>query len=618
MSVPVRQRVRSLFASIFRARPTQKILDWAEANVVLSTEESGDLPGPYSAASNPLPTLLWEIYESGEYDEAWFKKSSQSGVTLSVLVLIAWYTAFVRRNWMYVLDSREEMKKVSKARLQPLLRATKVVQGVMQAGEDAFTNLTLFFRGFVGYMAGAQSSGALANKSIGLGVCDELDTYVEENEKAESHAAYQLLDRLKKQANGFFIGLSKPRNFEDITNQEYLIGTRHKCFVPCPHCGEYQDLIWERVIYQHCKDAQGVIDLERVVNETFYQCVACDQPIYDHHKPWMIERREWRRTNYGQDKWKPVPRKFSCELTDLYSTFPKASLGILAKEWVEAQTSIDKIKRFKRGRLALPWEERRASVKDSDLQALVAGYEQGHCPEVPDVVTACADRQADVFKCVKVAWKPGTIDQGWIVDYYECGTFRDFLSWADKPVIVDNWGAVPESARVDPVTLTGLVDEGFKTFQTRKLCLSTKLGEDEDGSPILRFWPSRGRGGLQVRDIVWLVTDTTEDNEKISVYHYSDDDYKSMLYEEAIAGRVKVLQAMHKGDVALAPLMHCFSNPPAEFLAELCQEQRGPAIRAGKQVMIWKEPKGPNDFGDALKLNFISYYNLRPLLLAAG
>lgn len=627
MNAPtVRSRVRSLFKSIFRSRPTERIIDWARRTIRLTTEESGDFPGSYDPDLNPLPTLLFEIYESGEYDECWIKKSSQSGVTLAVLILLTWFSCFVRRNWMYVLDSATEMKRVSKARLQPMIKGAQGLKDAIPEGKDEFTNLTLFFKGFVGYMAGAQSSGALANKSIGLGICDELDTYMEENEKAESHAAYQLLDRLKKQAMGFFIGLSKPRNFGDITNQEYLKGTRHKCFLPCPHCGVYQELIWSQVVYSHCKDEHGVLDLDRVVNETFYQCAApeCYQPIYDHHKPWMLERREWRRTNFGQDKWKPVPRKFSCEITDLTSTFPKTTLGILAKEWIEAQGSIDKLKAFKRGRLAQPWEEKRVEVKESDVMACVGDYEQGHCPVPPDLVTACADRQHDVFKAVKCAWKIGRfVDQCWVVDEFTCGTFSEFLAWANKPVIVDDWAplgwpATPDEQRINPVALTGLVDEGYKAYQTRKLCLSTKVGEDDDGVPVLRFFPSKGRGGMQVRDMIWTVDDRTEDDEAIKVYHYSDDDFKSMVYEEAIANRAKILASLRTGEVALAPLLHIFKDPRPEFIGELCQEQRKPAIIRNKPTMVWAEPKDANDFGDALKENFITYTNLRPQLIAAA
>jgi len=611
--------VGSVFASVFRARPSEPILEWAEKEIELSTEESGDFPGRYDASLNPLPTILFEVYQSGNWTEAWFKKSSQSGVTLVVLIFLTWFRTFVRRNFMYVLDSRDEMKKVSKARLQPMMKKTGGGEAVLSEDPDDMTSLTMFFRGFVGYLMGAQSEGAMANKSVAVAVCDEVDTYPEPVAETRENAVDLVRDRLKKQMKGFFIGLSKPRNWEDKTNQEYLTGSRHKCFVPCPHCGHFQELIFENVIFAHCKLPDGAYELGKVRADTFYQCAAadCSLPIYEHHKPLMIERREWRKTNLGQDKWKPVPKKFSCEITDLYSTFPKTSWGALAVEWLDAQGDLNKLKRFKRGRLAQAWEDRKPEVGENDIFRLLSSfsYQQGHCPFAPDLVTFCSDRQEDVYKWVKVAWRFDAVDDCAVVDYGECGSFDDLLLAADVPVIVDHWGDVPEAERVNPVALFGLIDEGHQTFQIRKNCLSTARVVTHAGGQqiLLRFHPVKGRGGMQVRDLIWETEAHTEDGLPIKVYHISDDDFRSQLYEEAINGRYRVLSAREKGVPALAPLLHLFQNPDPRFVSELCQERRKPAIVRNKHVLIWDKPKGANDFGDALKYNLAACASVRQM-----
>jgi phage terminase large subunit GpA-like protein len=625
--ITVRQRVTSLFKSIFSARPLEKIAEWAKRNITLSTEESGDFPGRYDPDLNPLPTVLFDVYQSGEWDEAIIKKSSQSGVTLAVLILITWFCAFVKRNFMYVLDSRDEMKKVSQARLQPMLKSSKASGGYVKPEEDSFTNLFLQLKGFVGYLCGSRSVGALANKSVALAICDEVDAYVLDGSPSESAPHNLARDRLKKQSKGFLVLLSKPANEEDTITQEFLTGSRHKCFVPCPHCSEkegkpsgFQELVWERgklpngepdygVKFSHCKDMLGAYDLERVARETYYECVHCRGAIQEHHKPWMIQHRDWRRTNFGQDKHKPVPRKFSCEITDLYSTFPKTSWAALAQEWIDAQGSIDKIKRFKRGRLAQGWVEKKQDVKSTDVEKCVGEYEQGHCPVMPDVVIQCSDRQADVFKWVKMGFRKGIVDHGWIIDEGECGTFGDFLRAADKPVIIDHWEDIPEDERTDPTVLTGMVDEGYKTYQIREHCLSTKL-EIED-EIVLRFYPVKGRGGIQVKDIVWEVEGTTQNGDNVPVFHISDDDFKSMLYEEAIAGRSHIQRSMRDEVPALAPLLHIFKNPDPLFIDEFCQEHRIMKIVRNKATMIWAEPRGAQDKGDAAKYCLATWYRIR-------
>lgn len=617
MIATVRSRVADVFRGIFRARPRERIVDWARRVIMLSTEESGDFPGRYDPELNSLPTILFDAYESGDYDEAWFKKSSQSGVTLIVLILLTWFSRFVRRNFMYVLDSRDEMKKVSKSRMGPMLAKTGGSADVVSPDPDDMTTLTMFFKGFVGYLLGAQSIGSMANKSVALACCDEIDTYVEENDRAEAGAVHLVRDRLKKQMNSFFIGLSKPRNWEDTTNQEYLTGTRHKCFVPCPHCGYMQELVWDRIIFGQCKRENGTYDFDRVLTETYYQCMGCDAPIHEHHKPEMIARREWRRTNFGQDKWQPVPRKFSCEITDLYSTFPKATWGILAKEWIEAQGNIQAIKRFKRGRLAQAWEDKKPEVREDDVLRCIGDYvyEQGHCPVAPDLVLLDSDRQEDVWKWVKTAWRLDVVDECFVVDQGECGTWEDLMREADRPVIVDHWGDTPEKDRENPIVLTGFIDEGHKTNTVRKLCLSTGRIVQLKGKSelVLRFYPVKGRGGMQVRDMIWDVESKTDEGFPITVYHISDDDFKSMLYEEAINGRVRVKKQKERGELALAPLLHIFQNPNPKFISELCQERRKPAIVRNKPVLIWAEPKGKNDWGDGLKYGFANAAKLRPM-----
>lgn len=615
--ITIHQRVAAAFRSVFRSRPREALLNWARRCINLSTEESGDFPGRYDPELNPLPTILFEVYESGEYDEAWFKKSSQSGVTLAVLILFTWFARFVRRNFSYMLDTRDEMKKVSKARLQPMLIKTGGGANFISPDPDDLTALTMYFKGFVGYFMGAQSVGALANKSVALACCDEVDTYVEENERKESGAVSLVRDRLKKQMNSFLIGLSKPRNFEDTTNQEFLTGTRHKCFLPCPHCGYMQELVFERLIFSQCKRANGTYDFDRVERETYYQCMGCDAPIHEHHKPAMIAKREWRRTNFGQDKWQPVPRKFSCEISDLYSTFPKTTWGILAKEWLEAQGDIQKIKAFKRGRLAQAWEDKKPEVRETDVKKCIGDYdyEQGHCPVVPDVVFLNSDRQEAVFKWVKTAWRFDVVDECFVVDEGECGTWDDLMRAADRPVIVDHWGDVPEAERINPIVFTGMIDEGHQTNAIRKLCLSTGKIIEIGGRQeiVLRFYPIKGRGGLQVKDMIWEVESKTDEGWPITVYHISDDDFKSMLYEEAINGRVRVQKHQASGEIALAPLLHIFKEPDPKFIAELCQERRKPAIVRNKPVLIWDEPKGKNDKGDALKYAFANAAKVRSL-----
>ena len=59
--------------------------------------------------------------------------------------------------------------------------------------------------------------------------------------------------------------------------REYEVSDQRRYFVPCPHCGEYQCLKFERLRWQRAPaDAGGV---KGSPETAAYLCEACEQPI---------------------------------------------------------------------------------------------------------------------------------------------------------------------------------------------------------------------------------------------------------------------------------------------------------------------------------------------------
>lgn len=636
------QRINGLFRATFTARPREGILKWAAAgNIKLSTKESGDFPGNYDPQLNPLPTILFEVYECGKYHKAVFKKSSQSGVTLACLILICWFARFVSRNFLYVIDSIEEMRRISKERLKPMIQSCRALSGHISEGGDNLTNLTLSFKGLTGYLCGSNSIGVLANKSVGLAINDETDTY------KDKRAIGLSADRGKKQSNFFQVLLSKPEDWSDTINQEYLAGTRHQCFFPCPHCGTMQTVTWERIKYGHCKDMLGAWDYARMASEMFLECVNADcgnvpfaafaqtnggfdgvvvggakgGQITEDWKPWMMQRRQWRATNEGKDEHKPIPGVFSCHIDDLMSTFPTATWPTLAREHIAAQGDEEKLKIFHRGRLAHAWRPKAIEVGDSDIYDMTLPYLRGHCPVEPLICLMASDVQQDVKKWVKTAWN----NRGdcYVIDWGECLSFGELVKIADDPVIVDRWNKdTPLDRRVNPKVFKGLVDEGNWQKDVRDFVVSTFLGINAQGLPDYRFmsvWgqPLRGRN---IRDIVWPAVgerpNAMHNGYPIWAYRISDNNFKHELYNNRIARHREIKAALAEGKPPPAvPRLFFPAQLEPAFVRELCAEKFVWSVK--EKDWIWEDPKTKNDFGDALKYNFSGWYVLAPLLLAA-
>jgi hypothetical protein len=609
--------INSLLARAYSPRPDESTLEWAGKHVYVPPSVSPQWPGFYSIDPSPCVDILFDFYDSADWDEFFCPKSSQFGLSQAAHVCVLDYATFEGKNIAIALDSQPEAKRVSQTRLQPMIQACDSLAGKISENADDMSNLTLMLKGLTIFLMGSHSPSSLANKTIGLAVADEVDNYPE-TPKGESNAIDLLRDRLKKIIGAKLIAFSKPKDVDTIIWPEYLTGSRHKCFLPCPHCAEKQELVWEQVKFGECKNILAEWDYQRVLAETYYECIACKGKIEEHHKPAMVARREWRGTNLGQDQDKPKPRKMSAHISDLYSTSPKDTWGILAVEWIDAQRSTSKMMTFRRGRLALPWEEGKVEVVTSDIRQMVGGHERGSCPEMPDIILMAADVQTSprAQKWVKTGWRLRD-ETCWVIDYGDFPTFEELIIEADRPVKILNWGDTPPEARIEPVVFKGLIDEGDGNMRTavRDWVIDTFMGITATGQADYRFYPCWGRGGAQTTNWkdMFTATNVMHKGFPLCTYYLNEWLFKAELYTNRI-GRFREITDAIKKNLPPPPVPRIWfpSGMEDEFVSELCQEAR--IWDEKKKRWIWRDPPKANDYGDALKMNLSLWYILLPIL----
>jgi len=632
---PVKERLRGLLGEIFSPIPSGTIEGWGSGketadgkpNIYLSEKESGDFPGAYNPELNPLPTILFSVFRSGLYGMAVFLKSSQSGVTFAVLVLICWFVTFMRRNFLYVIDSEKEVEKIGDERLKPMLKRCKAALSNTK-GEDVFKALVISLKRCTGYLVGAQSIGGLSNKSAGLIILDEVDAYPIPRKGKESAIALAL-ERGKKQARRFVVMLSKPIYWSGPITQNYLIGTRHHCFVPCPHCGEFQELTRDRLRYEHCRDPDnGAWFSDRILSDTWYECLnaACgEKRIEQKHKPAMLKRREWRQTNFGQDEHKPEPRRFSCKITDMYSTFPTATFGHIALELALSEHDPVARQTVLAGRFAEGLRRAQVKVVAETIFEMRGEYRRGECPVMPDIVVMYIDVQKRVFKWTKCAF---TLDDTcYIIDYGETLTLAEAWSKANVPVKV--LGEDDESKW--PLVYRGWLDEGYDQKMARDFVTSEQNCGTPDQwiatrwgmIPKYRFFTSWGQGGIHARQLRDLVTprpdekpNATHNGKLLYAYRYSDDHFKDELYNLRIGGFPQYRASLEPDSGIEAPEFFNLTVFPKDidpqFALELCQEEWTWLEKLGREG--WKDPQGPNDYGDGVKCCIAQWYLAKPFV----
>lgn len=634
-----RRRMVSALMEIYTPRCPLNCWEWAEANIILTREESADSHGNYRSAMTPYVRRMMEFVTRPGEREFIIRKSSQLGFTLAYMLIVCYVAATRPTHTLFAIDSGSQAKKVS-TRLKRLFTSNASLTSTYEGdGEDDLQNLILKLRGMMVMLTGSGSAGAFASNPFGLVILDELDLHIADTKG--SSTIDRARERIKKSQDGKLIAGGKPETYGGETNLNYLTGTRERLYVPCPHCGTMQPLDWSGMRFAHCKDLAGRWDLKRVLADTYYQCESdlCRGQshggrIREEDKPGMLRRYQCLPTNLGQDDHKPFPGRASMWVNDLYSVDPQNSWGELAAKWLDSQGSPTKLTAFFCGNLADPQREQGTEVKKSDLAALNGGYEYGCVPKAPAVhaltgspaLFLTCDVQATEKKWAKYAFTAE--GEMFCVDHGIALNFAELTVEADKPVWLglrapatdDELDAIRERCLQDgadyyaalraayPATpfytvTCGLIDEGHDTFVVRDFCYSTAL--PAYGLPP-RFFPSKGIGRVNAIEIVSEIsnkfrTGKTDDSPFITVYHYDDDALKRELYEARIGGAD---DAAKRSGGRRSPGQCLWFPAYAEesFLTEFTQERRAQVRHRGKMRMMWVDPTRPNDFGDTAKM----------------
>lgn len=574
--------------------------EFARDHITLSSKASPMNPGPFDPDKSPHTKFFQELLDDPDVFQITVKKNSQGGFTQAVLNKIVKIVAVEPRNVLYVIDSLQEIKRIARDRLKPMLESCALSKATIDEDDDnELQTLTFFLRDMSIYFAGGGSIGAVANKAISFAVVDEADK-IPRLTGGHTHIVEEVKARFKSIEAGEtkLVVLSAPNEETDITTTEHNKGSCHKLFVPCPHCSHKQLMVPANVIYDHCRRDDGTYDLERVRRETYYRCEkmgAAENPcpdgrIYDHHKRPMVLAAEWRATNPNAE-----PGHISLESSDLFSIFEGAKLGLIALDLIEGERDpLVKKAKFS-NRFGLEHKTQRAEIKDDEVRALRGDYERGTIPaDFGRVVYVplASDVQDDVFKWVRGAFNErGELA---IVDYGANLEAGDLITQADRPVRDLRTGT-------DWVSSEGIIDEGFRTMAVRSFCVATGH----------RFFPAKGSHVTNTRGALVSQSITPHDGTEFPVYHFNDAEFKRSLYIERIREFKKIVDKKSK-----FPRLWLPRDCESEFISELRNEHLLPETSDwGVTVHRWKKV-GTNDWGDAVKLLYVLWFIAGPEILA--
>ena len=642
----LREFIVSTWSDGIRARAAQNVWEFARDNIVF-TPKMGNITGPYDPDLTPYTKLFQEaitsdfrnipeedwwlraLAEKGQRcDEAFVVKSSQSGLTQGALNGTIYLPLHAPGRLLYVLDSVPKAKKVALTRVIPFLRE---LCGAVIADEADLNATFIELMDMIIEFGGSYSSGLFSEKPLKYAFADDVEYMVSQGGAAGMLDGVHVIDHLRSRfttADESFLGVFSKPNLESsefIANA--LAGSQHRYYVRCPHCGTRQVLEPENLNFDHkgCKDLAGRYDLDAVEALTTYRCASPEHC--------EIEEK-WKHSMNLAGTWLPkssearvrdedpalVPRRLSMQISDLYSPFPKVKWGMLARMKIAAENNPAALKHLTTNHFARPWRESAISLRADNVRAICAGalnpltgkwwsddcdhegklkvpaYRRGECPFRPVAVTATSDVQGDKFKWIICGWQiDGTCA---LIEYGAClGTFDLYEKMID-PRAHDG---SPLLSLLDPdrplIAEHGLVDSGAFTSAIYDFCIRTGWA----------WYPSKGTGGIELNGQMVAGRPDFYEGTPILRYHYHDHALKTLLYNGKIA-------KAHDSKWP-QPRLYLPHDLTDDFILELLSESLQPKRTSGRAVrMEWIHNSriGPNDWGDALKMQFALWQIVGP------
>lgn len=587
--------LRRLFTKAFTVPPDEPIWAWADREVVFKKKHSAE-PNyrsgktPWTRWPQEIMRTPWRVRKGRRIRirRVRIKKCTQSGFTEGILNGIRWRAKFRPANFIYSINSKEEAMNI-RGRLVDTLE--RLGEGVFEDGEvaDDLKQFVLQLREMTGWWLGSFSKGAFSNKYAPLVIADELDDHAV---FAGNAATLDLLDERLKTADDedLSFALGKPQMKGGPIDAAHATGDQFEWIVPCPHCGTWQPLVWDRVRFGHCRDLMGMWDTERMLEETYYECASWEKcRILDVHKEWMEERGRWLWVTAGED-----PETVSLAMSDLHSMHKGSTLGHLAREFVEATAKakrgdFTKLQAFNNGRLGLGFEQRVEKIGRDDVLACRSAYRRGIIPHPGSLLILGMDVGQFVnTKWAAIAVNPATVE-AWVIDYGTAGQPSDLLD-----LLRTKRYRCPAAGQEQGVALA-FIDCRF----LREKVFATAWAMPK------RIWPTLGlKAGVSTRSIAF--NQVSGKPPGFGVITFIRQDANSDLYLDRIKHR-------------RPPLIHLPEDTGEEFIDELCAERliRDPVTG---RVYWADKPSGPNHWGDAVSQALTGYDYLidGPRTRAAG
>lgn len=564
---PAAEKLREHLRNIYQPIDRRGVVSWASDEIILS-ERQTQMPGPFSTSMTPYLNEPLECFADVDVSDLVLVFGTQLGKTTMIQVGTAWRVVNKPQPFVWVMPSEGLAKSFSETRWMPLFHDSPVLSEQKPSNPNKFKNLEQHFRRCTGNFVGSNSPANLASRPAGLLLLDEVDKFNKETDQ-ETSALHLAENRTKSFVGALRVKTSTPTTVDGPIWQEFLKGTQEKFLLPCPHCSERIELLWEQVKWDREAKTDEKWDMSKVEESAHYECQHCKASINDGMKMEMLQEGVWVASNPSAQKGF---RSF--HLNSLYAPWRSCSFGSLAVKFLRDAETLAGLQDFQNSSMAQPWEQVETSIGDARIMGLSGEYTQGECPiDDPASVVICADVGQSMSHWVVTAFD--IEGKSYVVDY---GTV---LAVEDLNALIGKEYPTPSGAMIKAEC--GLIDSGWATYRCYQTCA------DSGGF----YHPSKGSGAAFGGKIS---QSTIEQFPTLTLYGYVDHTLKTEVYVTRIKDGKPAMQIPRK--------------VTRDFLKGISGQKLVARKTPTGKSFVWASKKDDH-YGDALKLCILAWHILR-------
>jgi phage terminase large subunit GpA-like protein len=408
-------------------RPPPRVVGsaWADERFILSPESHGQHA---RWKCSPLQRAWLDDFSDPDVEQITLMKPARIGGTKSMVVIPLGIEMDTDPGPTMVVEPTLDLaREFSRDELEPMVRDCPALRGkVKTRGGGKTSLLRKSYRGGFIVVRGANSAAGLSSKTIRRLFLDEVDRYPP-SAGDEGDPVLLAIRRTQTFARRKIVAVSTPGVGPSRIEALYLSGDQRRYMVPCPHCGVFDELVWQRNAEWHANGHVMAWE-EGQPHTAHFVCSSCSERIDEHHKAEMLAAGYWEARAPWQGRPDRQHRSYWCWAA--YSEQANASWARLVAEYEEVKNYPDRLQTFWNTVLGLVWQVQGEAPEWEGLMRRRETY-AAEVPAGVKLLTAGVDVQRDRLVWGVVGWGAGKENWG-----IERGEFVGDTSSPSSPV----WG----------------------------------------------------------------------------------------------------------------------------------------------------------------------------------